>query len=153
LQSSQSSSARGEITATPVFLGIDHVDCRVRSLAAVEPFYDEVLPLLGLTEKEYSFVDADGEWHGEADTFNAVEYSEPVRDRLERRFIGFIEDPLHRMNLTRIAFRVPLAAKAQLLQAVREAGAAQLEESDDPAYPALFFEDPAGTRLELRFIS
>ena len=49
------------------FYGYDHVDCRVRSLEAVETFYDDLMPEIGLTEKRYAFVDPDGEWHREFD--------------------------------------------------------------------------------------
>ena len=40
------------------FYGFDHVDCRVRSLEAVETFYDDLMPEIGLTEKRYAFVDS-----------------------------------------------------------------------------------------------
>ena len=136
--------------SVPEFLGFDHIDCRVRSLAAVESFYDEVLPVLGLTEKRCAYVDANGEWHREFDTYNVVEYYEPEHPTKPRRFIGFVEDPLHRKNDTRIAFRVPFARLHELAALVERAGGEQLEWSDDmERYPALFCEDPAGTKLEL----
>ncbi|HEV7180711.1 MAG TPA: VOC family protein [Candidatus Baltobacteraceae bacterium] len=131
------------------FLGFDHLDCRVRTLAAVESFYDELLPQIGLTDKRYAKVDANGEWHTVADAYNAVEYCEPANGERPRHFIGFIEDPLHRFNETRIAFRVAVAPLETLAAMVRRAGGANIELSDDPSYPAVFFEDPAGTKLEL----
>jgi len=45
------------------FLGFDHIDTRVRSIQSVEPFYDRLLPALGLTEKRHAFVDDGGDWH------------------------------------------------------------------------------------------
>ncbi len=134
----------------PEFLGFDHIDCRVRSLAAVEPFYDELLPRLGLTEKHYAYVDANGTWHREFDTANVVEYYEPEHPTKPRRFIGFIEDPLHRKNDTRIAFRVVRERLDEFAALLARIGGEQIEWSDEmESYPALFFEDPAGTKLEL----
>ena len=131
------------------FLGYDHIDCRVRSLAAVEPFYDDLMPVIGLTEKRYAYVDSDGDWHKEfTDNYNAVEYYEPEHPTKPRRFMGLIESPLHRNNETRIAFRVTIDQVAMLTLMLERIGAQNIEESDDPEYPAVFFEDPAGTKLE-----
>jgi hypothetical protein len=76
------------------FLGFDHIDVRVRSLAAVERFYDELMPALGLSIKSFSFVDGAGEWHAASArvAYNTVEYWEPGRPGDRGRFIGFIED-------------------------------------------------------------
>ncbi len=130
------------------FLGFDHVDCRVRSLASVEAFYDDLMPVIGLTEKRYAFVDADGEWHKEFDHYNAVEYYEPEHPTKPRRFMGLIESPLHRNNETRIAFRVTREQLPLLVALVERLGAQNVEQSVDDDYPAVFFEDPAGTKLE-----
>lgn len=132
------------------FLGIDHIDCRVRSLAAVEPFYDELMPQLGLTEKRYAHVDAHGEWHETSDSYNVVEYYESAGDGRARHFMGLIEDPLHRHNDTRIAFRIHRADLDALATFLARIGAQQMEWSDNlESYPALFFEDPGGTKLEI----
>lgn len=131
------------------FLGFDHVDCRVRSLAAVESFYDDLMPVLGLTEKRYAYIDGEGEWHREFDNYNAVEYYEPEHPTKPRRFFGIIENPLHRNNETRIAFRVPYQQLPVFRTLLARLEAANVEASDDPAYPAIFFEDPSGTKLEL----
>ena len=131
------------------FLGYDHVDCRVRSLLAVESFYDDLMPVIGLTEKRYAYVDGDGNWNKEFDRYNAIEYYEPEHPTKPRRFLGLIESPLHRNNETRIAFRVMVDQIAMLTQMLERIGAQQIEESDNPEYPAVFFEDPAGTKLEL----
>ena len=132
------------------FYGFDHVDCRVRSLAAVETFYDELLPEIGLTEKRSAYVDSDGEWHTEFDAYNAVEYFEAAHPTKPRRFFGLIEDPLHRNNDTRIAFRVEYKRMDEFIALLGKIGATSIERSDDmETYPAVFFEDPAGTKLEL----
>jgi catechol 2,3-dioxygenase-like lactoylglutathione lyase family enzyme len=135
------------------FLGFDHIDLRVRSLSAVEKFYDALLPKLGLTRKHYAHVDAGGEWHEPSDDkpYNAAEYYEELKSGVAAFFIGVIEDSSTQPTATRIAFRV--ANRAELdgwqrdlgsLGAVRIEPSAELE-----VYPALFFEDPTGTRLEL----
>ena len=132
------------------FYGFDHIDCRVRSLAAVETFYDELMPVIGLTEKRYAYVDSDGVWHTEFDAYNAIEYFEPQHPTKPRRFFGLIENPLHRNNDTRIAFRVEYKRMNELIALLGKIGAASLELSDQmETYPAVFFEDPAGTKLEL----
>jgi len=130
------------------FLGFDHVDCRVRSISAVETFYDELMAEIGLVEKRYAYVDASGEWHDEFDTYNAVSFHESAERA--SRFFDLVESPLHRNNDTRIAFRVERARLAELAALLQRIGAANLDTSDmDSGYPAIFFEDPAGTKLEL----
>jgi catechol 2,3-dioxygenase-like lactoylglutathione lyase family enzyme len=133
----------------PEFYGFDHIDCRVRSLEAIESFYDDLLPAIGLTEKRYAYIDSAGTWHREFDSYNAIEYYEDAHPTKPRRFFGLIEDPLHRNNDTRIAFRVDHAHLAEFNTLLRRIGAVNLEVSDEADYPALFFEDPAGTKLEL----
>jgi catechol 2,3-dioxygenase-like lactoylglutathione lyase family enzyme len=131
------------------FYGFDHIDCRVRSLAAVEAFYDDLMPAIGLTEKRYAYVDGDGNWHTQYDTYNAIEYYEPVHPTKPRRFFGVIENPLHRTNDTRIAFRVAYQRLDELVALLRKIGAPALELADDmKSSPGVFFEDPAGTKLE-----
>ncbi len=134
----------------PEFYGFDHVDCRVRSLAAVESFYDDLMPTVGLTEKRYAHVDADGNWHREFENYNAIEYYEPEHPTKPRRFFGLIENPLHRNNDTRIAFRVEYERMNEFIALLGKIGADTIELSDEmETYPAVFFEDPAGTKLEL----
>jgi len=135
----------------PAFFGYDHVDCRVRSLAAVEPFYDELMPEIGLPEKQFSYVDQSGEWLDASDTYNAVSYYEAPRDDgKRRRFFDLVESPLHRNNETRIAFRVERTRLPELAALLQRIGAESLDTSEmDSGYPAIFFEDPSGTKLEL----
>ena len=122
----------------------------MRSLAAVEPFYDELMPQLGLTEKRFAFVDQHGEWHETSDSYNVIEYYETQTEGRTPLFMGLIEDPLHRHNDTRIAFRIHRADLDTLATFLARIGAQQMEWSDDlESYPALYFEDPGGTKLEL----
>lgn len=137
----------------PPFLGFDHVDVRVASLAAVEAFYDRLLPELGLTTKTFTRVDEAGTWHAASSTvpYNTVEYFAAATPGEPTHFIGFIEDPHMRPTRTRIAFRV--ASKAAVLgweARLRALGARDVELDEDvDAYPAVFFADPAGTLLEI----
>lgn len=140
----------------PKFIGFDHIDMRVPSLAAVETFYDALLPALGLSRTKYSHVDARGDWHDPDDDHptNAKEYYEPKVAGRPSSFIGIIEDGSMRPTLTRIAFRV--ASRAALNdweERIVAIGARCVERSAEmDAYPALFFEDPAGTKLELHAV-
>jgi catechol 2,3-dioxygenase-like lactoylglutathione lyase family enzyme len=135
----------------PEFAGFDHIDVRVRSLSAVEPFYDKLMPLLGLPRKSFASVAGD-EWTDldGPGAHNAVEYFEPLVAGASAHFIGFIEDPAHRPSPTRIAFRAGAPFDAVTwAERLRALGACAVEPSGDPAYPAVFFEDPAGTKLEI----
>jgi catechol 2,3-dioxygenase-like lactoylglutathione lyase family enzyme len=135
------------------FLGVDHVDVRVRSLALVEPFYDAIMPQLGLVRKTFAYIDPDGEWHdiGGDERYVAVEYFEDAAPGAAERFIGFIEDRSLVSTATRIAFRVADVSALVAWEAILLANGARAVEysSDMHAYPALYFEDPAGTKLEL----
>lgn len=134
------------------FLGFDHIDTRVRSLAAVEGFYDKLMPLLGFTSKKLSYVDEDGEWNpprGDG-TYNTAEYFTPGTAEEASFFIGFIERADTASTFTRIAFRVEDVSDPKWMTALRDVGATNIERSEDmSAYPAIFFEDPDGTKLEI----
>jgi catechol 2,3-dioxygenase-like lactoylglutathione lyase family enzyme len=135
------------------FLGIDHVDLRVPSLAAVEGFYGALLPKLGLTKKSYSFVDALGEWaDASAERYNVAEwYEESDEDGRPKAFFGVIEDTDMSMVRTRVAFAVASRAEVhRWAQELPALGAREIELSDDGGrYVAVFFTDPLGTRLEI----
>jgi len=136
----------------PVFAGYDHVDCRVRSLAAVEAFYDALMPELSLPRKRFSYVDDDGEWHeASADhRYNAIEFFEEAHLDRATFFVGFIERGEHVPGATRIAFRVERSRLLEIESLLERIGAVRVERSDDfEEYPAVFFEDPAGTQLEI----
>jgi catechol 2,3-dioxygenase-like lactoylglutathione lyase family enzyme len=142
-----------EPRSMPVFLGVDHVDARVPSLTAVEAFYDRLMPELGLTQKKHSHVDAAGDWHGvdHAHAANVAEYYEEAPPDGAARFIGIIEDVSMSVVRTRIAFRVESRAELEAWEPkLRACGARGIDRSADmDAYPAIFFEDPVGTKLEI----
>jgi hypothetical protein len=136
-----------------VFHGFDHIDVRVKSLPAVESFYDALLTEIGLTRKRRSHVDADGEWRevDDARPYNVSEYYEEAAPGKVACFIGIIEDQAMQPTKTRIAFRLASrAALDQLSARLHDLGARNVEPSEDMKnYPAIFFEDAVGTRLEL----
>ena len=132
--------------------GLDHADIRVRSIAEVEAFYDAVLPELGLSRKTIAYVGSDGEWH-DVDALhprNAIEYNTPVEPGALGWFVGFIEDAKSAATHSRLAFALDRESELPQVEAlVRDAGGRSIEWSIDDGYPALFFEDPVGTRLEI----
>ncbi len=133
------------------FLGFDHVDMRVASLAAVERFYDALLPRLGLTRKTYATVAYGGASWADAtiESHNAVEYAEEDVAGRAALFFGVIEETDAPPARGRIAFAIAPDALEEWERTLREIGAREIERSGDEEYPALFFTDPAGTRLEL----
>ena len=134
------------------FLGFDHIDCRVPSLAAVEAFYDRLMPELGLTSKREMHVDEAGAWFPASPDHpcNTVEYYEPPRQDRARFFMGIIEKPDHQPTHSRIAFRVTQERMLALEASLKKIGALKIERSEDmDRYPAIFFEDAAGTKLEI----
>ncbi len=133
------------------FLGFDHIDTRVRSVRAVEAFYDRLMPELGLPEKRLAHVDERGDWHDASDAkpYNTVEYYERSTPGKAGCFIGFVEDAQMIPTSTRIAFRVPASVLDRWHTLLASIGAANIEWSASAEYPALFFEDPAGTKLEV----
>lgn len=133
------------------FAGFDHLDVRVRSLAAVEPFYDRFLPLVGLFGKNEAHVDAAGEWHevSPGHPRNAIEYYEEAAPGRIRHFIGFIENPQMTVSETRVAFRVSPERLGALGEELAAIGACDVDPSGSEEYKAIFFNDPAGTRLEI----
>jgi catechol 2,3-dioxygenase-like lactoylglutathione lyase family enzyme len=136
----------------PAFAGYDHVDCRVRSLAAVEAFYDALMPELGLPRKRFSYVDDAGEWHEASANhrYNTIEFFEEARPDRATFFVGFIESRDHIASSTRIAFRVDRTRLIEMEDLLPRIGAHNVERGDDfENYPAIFFEDPSGTKLEI----
>jgi len=137
------------------FLGIDHLDIRVSSITAVEDFYDKFMRLLGLSIKTRSHVGADGEWTTIARDrpCNVIEYHEPVSGEWRpESFVGLIEDDASmKATRTRVAFAVADPSQVRAWEPLlRTFGAQAIEFAEDfAAYPAVFFEDPVGTRLEL----
>jgi len=124
------------------FAGFDHVDSRVRDLAAARNFYDLLMPELGLCQ----VVELDG----------SVEYYEPEHRGRARRFYGLHEDRHHRPNSTRISFAAETPGDVdRLALIVARAGGGAIEGPEIPysseKYYAVIFEDPSGNRLEIAY--
>jgi catechol 2,3-dioxygenase-like lactoylglutathione lyase family enzyme len=133
-------------------LGLDHADIRVPAIAAVEAFYDALFPVLGLARKSESHVGSDGEWYDVEATRprNVIEYHTPIETGSSGWFVGLIEDAGMIPTKTRIAFALDSEQNLKDVERlVRDAGGKIVEWSVDESYPALFFEDPSGTRLEI----
>ncbi len=117
----------------------DHIDLRVREIAAARPFYARILPELGFT-----IASSSGEW-----SIWQAAGDGPVE------FFGFTEAPRHQPNDNRIAFWAESRAEVdRLAEIVRQAGGQNLEgpalwREYSPGYYAFFFEDPSGNKLEI----
>jgi len=115
----------------------DHIDLRVPSLPAVESFYRRLLPALGFSQD----LTVPG-W---------LQYYAPESGVTE--FFGVTESPAHVPNENRIAFWAADKAEVDRLAALLvEIGAQNIEGpgyDEGPDYYAVFFEDPAGNRLEI----
>lgn len=133
------------------FLGFDHIDLRVPSLAAVEPFYRLLLPRLGLGRIKYSNVTHGGAaWdEGTAEAHNTVEFYEEGVVGRPARFLGIIEEHDAQPARGRIAFGVTADSLDDWERMLPQLGARDVERNDQEWYPAIFFSDPTGTRLEV----
>lgn len=130
--------------------GFDHIDMRVPSLAAVEHFYDALAERLGLPTKRFAVVQFGGaSWaKGTPENYNAVEYCSEEVPGQPRWFFGVIEEQSAQAARSRVAFAVAEDELDAWEEFVRRIGARDVERGD-PEYPAVFFNDPVGTRLEV----
>lgn len=134
------------------FKGVDHVDLRVPVLGVVESFYDKLFERLGLTRKTYALVEFGGaSWNeGSVEDYNAVEYHEEDVSGRPALFFGVIEEVGAQPARGRIAFAVDKPSLDEWERILPSLGAREIERSeDDESYPAVFFTDPLGTRLEV----
>ena len=119
----------------------DHIDLRVADLASVREFYGVLLPRLGFTE-DMNIPD----W---------LQFSTQGEGPTE--FFGVTQSPGHTPNENRIAFWASSMAEVDAIARVlREIGARNIEgpsHVDSEGYYAVFFEDPAGNRLEVCYRS
>jgi predicted lactoylglutathione lyase len=116
----------------------DHIDHRVRSLAAVRAFYDTLMPALGYTKRVAGRTMIEYYRPGEADMF-----------------FGIHQHAGHAPTRTRVAFAAQTRAGVDRIGALlTSAGARKIEgpmkcpDYRRPYY-AMFFEDPEGNRLEV----
>lgn len=116
-----------------------HIDLRVSELASALPFYDELLPALGFTERH----------HGEQ--WKVWTTADPLP---ATAYFAITEEAAHVANANRIAFSVESAADVdRVAEVARKAGATELSGPKPmpygPGYYAAFFADPSGNRLEV----
>jgi catechol 2,3-dioxygenase-like lactoylglutathione lyase family enzyme len=115
----------------------DHIDLRVPELEAVRKFYGALLPRLGFTQ-DMNIPD----W---------LQYNSQGDGPTE--FFGVTQSPGHTPNENRIAFWASSIAEVdEIAQELREIGARNIEgpsHEDSEEYYGVFFEDPAGNRLEV----
>jgi catechol 2,3-dioxygenase-like lactoylglutathione lyase family enzyme len=115
----------------------DHIDLRVPELEAVREFYGALLPRLGFTQ-DMNIPD----W---------LQYNSQGDGPTE--FFGVTQSPGHTPNENRIAFWASSIAEVdEIAQELREIGARNIEgpsHEDSEDYYGVFFEDPAGNRLEV----
>ena len=120
----------------------DHVDLRVSDKQKTRNLYDTLLPALGCTDLQ--------------EDANSICYYAPGFAR-DRAFFGIIEEPGHRPNGSRLAFRASSIEEVDRLAALaKQAGALAYEaphicEEYTPFYYAAFFEDADGNKLEICF--
>jgi len=116
----------------------DHIDHRVRSLAAVRPFYDALMPALGYTGVEVGK--------------NVVEYYCPDA---ANQFFAIDQHAGHVPTDTRIAFAAATRTDVDRIgEVLRSIGGRVIEGPEDcldytQPYYAVFFEDPEGNKLEV----
>jgi catechol 2,3-dioxygenase-like lactoylglutathione lyase family enzyme len=118
-----------------------HIDLRVRDLSVAEPFYDELLPALGFTER----------YHGERWKVWATTDALPAT-----AYFGVTESTSHVANENRVAFWVGSNDEVdRLADVARRAGAGELSGPKEmpygPGYYAVFFADPSGNRFEVYY--
>jgi predicted enzyme related to lactoylglutathione lyase len=114
----------------------DHIDLRVPRLKEVAAFYETLLPALGFSRQ----VNVEGWLQFEAADGSITE------------FFGITESAAHVPNENRIAFWAESPAEVdQIARVAATAGGRSMEGPMDyePGYYAVFFEDPAGNRLEV----
>ena len=114
----------------------DHIDLRVRSLAAARSFYETFLPALGFTLS----VGIEG-W---------LTFETTATDSVPE-FFGVTESSQHVANECRIAFWADSNSEVERLAEIAVRAGAQNVEGpgyhEGPGYYAVFFEDPSGNRF------
>ena len=118
----------------------DHLDFRVRDVAAAKPFYDGMLRLFGM--------------RGKAQADGSVVYLRIAAGKIEEAF-ALLEDREHRPNGTRVAFGaattedVDRMASRLLQLGARNAEGPEWCAEIGPNYYAVFFEDAEGNKFEI----
>ena len=123
----------------------NHIDLRVSNLDTAFPFYQKVMPALGLTYTGHHKEPTGIEW----EVFSFKE-----RAGRPGQFFAITEDKGHVSNKNCIAFFVESRDSIdKIADAVRKSGAQNIEgpcecPEYNKTYYSVFFEDPSGNRLE-----
>ena len=121
----------------------DHVDLRVRSVAAARAFYDPFLTAVGLSETD-------------VDDSGLLIYCRRVDGRVQE-VVTLIDDPQHPPCKTRVAFGAASREDVDRITAIAVAAGATGVEGPMPCpeysrrYYAAFFDDPDGNSFEVVF--
>jgi catechol 2,3-dioxygenase-like lactoylglutathione lyase family enzyme len=119
---------------------IDHIDLRVRDVAAARPFYDAFLKAFG--------------FRGQRQPNGDIVYYRLAERRVQEA-IALIETVTHIANDVRVAFHAASPEDVDRIAAIARAAGARAFEAPDycpeiaAGYYAAFFEDPSGNRLEV----
>lgn len=139
------------MTMQPV---IDHIQITVKDMSVAEPFYDELLPLLGFDiQMKSAAVILKNDLH-------VVEYAHPrLSFAITSPRTAFAGDSVHRRRpgaLHHLAFKAESRAEVdKLYSELQEIGATivsaprEYPEYSPPGYYALFFKDPDGIKYEI----
>jgi catechol 2,3-dioxygenase-like lactoylglutathione lyase family enzyme len=118
----------------------DHVDLRVRNIAEAEPFYDSVMPAVGLSHKRT--------------VGDHILYYRKL-GKVPAECIVLFEDPAHVPTGTALAFyaasyeEVDRMAEKIVTAKARDVQGPTLCPEYSETYYAVFFRDPSGNRLEV----
>ncbi|MBV8600062.1 MAG: VOC family protein [Candidatus Eremiobacteraeota bacterium] len=121
----------------PIF---DHLDLRVRNLHEASPFYDRLMPVVGLN-------------HRRAIGDHVLYYRKLAKVPAE--VVVLFEDPAHEPTQSVVAFYAESYEEVDAAAAILAGAGAQAIEGPmlcpeySETYYAVFFRDPSGNRLEV----
>jgi predicted lactoylglutathione lyase len=119
---------------------LDHIDLRVKDLAASRAFYDAFMRAFHLRGRPFE---------------EGCHVYVRTIDRVAHEAVVLIEDHKHAPSAVRIAFAAPSREEVDRITAAAVAAGAHNVEGPMPcpeyieSYYAAFFEDPDGNRLEV----
>jgi catechol 2,3-dioxygenase-like lactoylglutathione lyase family enzyme len=126
--------------------GVAHIILSVSNFDMTRPFYERLLPFLGLSEV---FAGEDSVYYVGARTAVGVGRCDPAHEH--ERFVQ------NSVGLHHVSFRARTRDDVdRVYEHLREGGATIVHGPEDgpwaPGYYSVLFEDPVGTRLEVNFV-
>lgn len=132
---------------------IDHIQLTVKDLTSAEPFYDQLMPILGYD------LNLKSKGRVEAHEFEVIEYVHPLLTfAINSPRTAFNNDSIHRRkpgSLHHLAFKAGSCEQVDALYVqIKETGASIVEPpryypQHGERYYALFFKDPEGIKYEI----